>query len=202
MTTNSILLLVAMFAAAMASCNGKTSDVVVGDGSMQPDGTAEGEPTLDGWCGLRGQKVWCNVHSECAGNINGPDCSWSGYCYPDYPYCWSHPIHGDFEPGSDCAFASPLTVCDGTDCTRRCLTHSDCGGVGYCRCDDRFFGCMYKRCQSDACPEGYEEVPNSLRCAPLPETLEGDCHGYNGVCPTGYEPVGSSGCATTMGEGT
>lgn len=155
-------------------------------------------PPLDGWCGMRGQKVWCNVDADCGNSFAGPYCDRHGSCFsamPDMYYCGFTVNWGDecLPPGSG-------KVCNEANmCTKPCLKHEDCQG-GYCSCDDFVFACEYWRCVDDACPGGFQEVPDYLGCAPLPETLEGDCLGYGGVCPTGYQLVGQSGCVPVPGD--
>jgi hypothetical protein len=160
--------------------------------SCQEDG--DDGPPLNGQCGLRGQKVWCNQDEDCRDPYIGSECTSLGTCEEgaDYSYFCEH-------QGMECRAPFSGLVCDGLRCVKPCVSHLDCSG-GLCACSDLFFRCWGVRCSDDACPEGYAEVPGSLRCVPLPETLEGDCHGVNGICPTGYEPVGTRGCATVLDE--
>jgi hypothetical protein len=146
-------------------------------------------PPLDGQCGLRGQKVWCNEDADCGNSFAGPYCDYHGRCFSTTPGFY----HCAVEPGEIC-FPTDLVCNEAGICAVGCQSHDDCHG-GYCSCSDRVFACLYRSCVDDACPTGFEEVPDYLGCAPAAETLEGNCLGVNGSCPTGYVPVGSRGCA-------
>jgi hypothetical protein len=51
-------------------------------------------PTLDGQCGLRGQKVWCNEDADCGNSFAGPYCDYHGQCFsttPGFYHCAVQP---------------------------------------------------------------------------------------------------------------
>jgi hypothetical protein len=193
MTRNTLKLCLATFLGISFLCCEDEQLEGSRDGSTK-DGSMDGGPPLNGQCGLRGQKVWCNEDEDCRDPYIGNECTWTGSCEEGADYS----LYCDYA-GMECREPFSGLVCDGTECIKPCQTHADCPG-GYCRCNNQFLGCYYRRCSQDTCPEGYEEHPGSLICVPLPETLQGDCHGWNGICPAGYEPVGTRGCASVVGD--
>jgi hypothetical protein len=144
-------------------------------------------PPLDGQCGLRGQKVWCNVDADCGNSFAGPYCDFHGQCFNSMADTYRCASWGEV------CFPFDLVCSEANTCTSPCTTHADCPG-GYCSCSDYVFACTYWRCQDDACQEGFEEVPDYLGCNPTDSVKDGECLGQQGVCPTGYNPVGTNGC--------
>jgi len=143
-----------------------------------------------GLCGLKGERVECNYHTDCL--ENNP---YGNYTCSIYGWCFHTHQHEYLCPGAPTGWECnkpPDTYCNGTECMPLCETHDDCEN-GICMCEEGMSICYRFYCREGTCDDGETPVKGTRICAPTEEILEGECHSYP-PCEEGYERVGKRGC--------